>query len=674
MYILAALDVYRVKSPGMAVIASHHHHGHEEAHADHHRAMMEDYKRRFLVSLALTVPILLLSPEVKSLLGLEYSLPGEEYVLWALSTAVYAYGGKPFLAGMVDELRKRLPGMKTLVSVAITAAYLYSSSVVFLIPGRFFFWELATLIDVMLLGHWIEMRSVLGASRALEMLVEALPRTARLVRDGEVVEVHVSELKPGDRVLVRPGDKVPVDGVVVEGSTSVDESLITGESRPVYKAPGSTVIAGTINLDGSVIVEVRSAGKDTYLSQVIELVKSIQASKSRAQDLANRAAKWLTLVALAGGGATFAFWRLVMGFDTVFALERMITVMVIACPHALGLSTPLVIARSTAISASKGILIRNRIAFENARLIDTVVFDKTGTLTKGRLSVSRVVAMEGSPEEVLSLAAALEERSEHPIARAIVAYARERGVSIPRAEEFKAIPGVGVEGVVDGSRVRLVSLTRALEEGLIPRDSPLAGEPATVVVLVVDSRPIGAILLSDSVRPESREAVETLKSMGIRSVMLTGDNRAVAESVARQLGIDEVIAEVLPHEKADAVRRLKSGGRRVAMVGDGVNDAPALMEADVGIAIGAGTDIAVESADIVLVKNDPRDVATLIELSRRTYSKMKQNLAWATGYNVAAIPAAAGALYWAGFLLPPAAAALLMSLSTVIVAINASRV
>ena len=643
--------------------------------AEHHKAMIRDYWRRFIVSTVLTIPILLLSPEVKGLLGLTFAIPGERYVLWLLASIVYFYGGKPFLTGMVEEARKRLPGMKTLVGVAITVAYIYSTSVVFLIPGRYFFWELATLIDVMLLGHWLEMRSLLGASRALEKLVEALPSKAHLVRDGEIREVHVSELRPGDLVLVKPGEKIPVDGVIVDGSTSVDESLVTGESRPVYKKAGDSVIAGTINLEGSIVVKVASVGKDTYLAQVIELVRKIQASRSRAQDLANRAAKWLTFVALGGGAFTFTLWRFLLGYDTVFALERMVTVMVIACPHALGLATPLVIARSTAISASKGILIRDRVAFENSRNIEAVIFDKTGTLTKGELSVSKVVSLDPgySEEKILSLAASLEERSEHPIARAIVGYARSRGVEWSKAQEFKAVPGVGVKGVVDGVNVELVSLIHARERGLVGDELELAGEAATVVVVAVDSRAVGAILLADTVRPESKEAIDMLKSMGIRTIMLTGDNRRIAEAIARELGIDEVIAEVLPHEKAENVRKVKEKGYVTAMVGDGVNDAPALMEADVGIAIGAGTDIAVESADIVLVKNDPRDVVTLIKLSRRTYTKIKQNLLWATGYNVFALPAAAGALYPIGILLPPAAGALLMSLSTVIVAVNASR-
>lgn len=664
-----------------------HHHGHGEmhgrrdghAHAAHehhdHAAMVAEYKRRFIVSAVLTIPILLLSPEVKGLLGLAFELPFEKYILWGLSTVVYFYGGLPFLRGIVSEIRRRTPGMMTLISVAISAAYFYSSAVVFLIPGKYFFWELATLIDVMLLGHWIEMKSVLGASRALEKLVEALPKTANLLRDGEVVEVPVSQVRPGDRVLVRPGEKIPVDGVVVEGETSVDESMITGESRPVYKGEGSKVIAGTINLEGSIVVKAEGVGEETYLAQVVELVRKIQESKSRAQDLANRAAKWLTLVALGGGALTFGVWRFALGFETVFALERMITVMVIACPHALGLATPLVIARSTAEAATKGILIRNRIAFENARSLTAVVFDKTGTLTKGELSVKRVEVLDSGLDErrLLSIAASLEERSEHPIARAIVEFAKARGWERMKVEEFRALPGVGVEGRVDGAQVRLISMARALEEGVIPRDHPLAREPATIVVVMVDSRPVGALLLTDTVKPESREAVERLKSMGVKPIMLTGDNRAIAEAIARELGIEEVYAEVLPHEKAMVVRRVKEQGNVTAMVGDGVNDAPALMEADVGIAIGSGTDIAVESADVVLVKSDPRDVVETITLSRKTYRKIVENLVWATGYNVFAIPAAAGMLYPLGFLLPPAAGALLMSMSTVIVAINASR-
>jgi Cu2+-exporting ATPase len=637
--------------------------------------MTEEYKRRFLVSLALTAPILALSPEIQNILGYTLDFPGRMVVLWLLSTVIYVYGGKPFLLGLAGEVRRKEPGMMTLVGVAVSVAYFYSSAVAFLIPGRTFFWELATLIDVMLLGHWVEMKSILGASRALEKLIEALPTTAHLLRDGEYVDVHVSELKPGDVVLVKPGEKIPVDGVIVEGMTSVDESMVTGESKPVYKRPGDKVIAGTINLDGSIKVKATGVGKDTYLSQVVELVQQIQRSKSRAQDLANRAAKWLTIIALGAGAATFATW-IILGFDAVFALERAVTVMVIACPHALGLAVPLVVARSSAISASNGILIRNRIAFEKAKDINAVVFDKTGTLTKGELGVDKVVTLdeEYSEDYIVYIAASLEQSSEHPIAKGIVDYAVKRGIKLASVEEFRAIPGVGVEGVVDGVRAMVMSSSYMAEKDprAMERVRDILEQGRTVVFVLVNEKVIGAVALSDVVREESREAVMRLKRMGVKVFMLTGDNRHVAKHVAEELGIDDFYAEVLPHEKAAVIRKVKERGYVTAMVGDGVNDAPALMEADVGIAIGAGTDIAIESADVVLVKNDPRDVPKLIELSRRTYSKMRQNLLWATVYNAFAIPAAAGVFYSFGFLLPPALGALFMSMSTIVVAVNAS--
>lgn len=642
---------------------------------EHHKMMIKDYKRRLAVSSILTMPVLLLSSEIQDAVGFAIVLPGQLLVLWILSSIIYFYGGKPFLFGLVREIKNRLPGMMTLIGVAITVSYLYSSAVVFFIPGRIFFWELATLIDVMLFGHWIEMKSVLGASRALEKLAKALPTTAHIVKNDDYVDVHVSMIKPGDKVLVKPGEKIPVDGVIVDGTTSVDESLVTGESRPVYKKPGDKVIAGTINLDGSIIVKASSVGKDTYLAQVIELVKKIQLSKSRAQDLANKAAKWLTIIALTAGSITFVVWAII-GYDLVFALERAVTVMVITCPHALGLAIPLVIARSTALAASNGILVRNRIAFEHSRNIEAVIFDKTGTLTKGELGVDEVVVLDNNytKNKVISLAASLEQYSEHPIAKGIIDYAKKNNVFIEKADEFKALPGVGIEGVVKGLHVKIVSIGYLKENG-IPIDEKvekLIKEGKTVVFVFAKEKPIGAIALSDIIREESKEAIIKLKKMGIKTIMLTGDNKAVASSVAEVLGIDEFYAEVLPHEKAEVVKKVKEKGYITAMVGDGINDAPALMMADVGIAIGAGTDIAIESADIILVKNDPRDVVKVLELSRKTYRKIKQNLLWATGYNAFAIPAAAGIFYNLGLLLPPAIGALFMSISTVIVAINAN--
>jgi Cu2+-exporting ATPase len=639
--------------------------------------MVADFRRRFWVSLALTVPILLLAPLIQGWLGLAEVLafPGDRWVQWILATAVFVYGGWPFLTGLVNEVRSRRPGMMTLIGLAITVAYVYSSAVAFGLDGKTFFWELATLIDVMLLGHWIEMRSVMGASRALEELVRLMPTDAhRVEADGSVADVPVAALEPGDRVLVLPGEKFPVDGVVREGTSSVNEALLTGESAPVEKSGGAEVIGASVNGEAALTIEVLKTGADTYLSQVVAMVREAQESRSRTQDLANRAALWLTIIALTAGTLTFVAW-LVAGQPLVFAVERMVTVMVITCPHALGLAVPLVVAVSTSISAREGLLIRDRSAFERARQLDAVVFDKTGTLTEGRFGVTDLVVFGDRSElDVLRLAASVESHSEHPIAAGVVRAADDRDIDVPKPVGARAVPGRGAEGTVDGLEVAVVSPAYLREASLTmddPRVDALAAQGKTVVFVVVDGRVEAALALADVVRPESREAVQALHDMGIRVLMLTGDARAVAESVSGEVGLDRVFAEVLPHEKADTIRSIRSEGLRVAMTGDGVNDAPALVEADVGIAIGAGTDVAIESADIVLVRSDPRDVPSLIELARATYRKMIQNLWWATGYNVVAIPLAAGLLYGRGFVLSPAAGAALMSLSTVIVAINA---
>ncbi|MCM2465821.1 copper-translocating P-type ATPase [Methanoculleus oceani] len=639
-----------------------------------HRHALEDFRRRFIVSTILTVPILLLSPPVQALLGIVIVFPGSDYLLLVLATAVYLYGGWPFLTGIVREIRDRMPGMMTLIAVAITVAYVYSSAVVLgIVGGEGFFWELATLIDIMLLGHWVEMRSVLGASRALEELVRIMPSEAHRVRDAGTEDVPVDRLAPGDRVLVRPGEKVPVDGVVVEGATSVNEAMLTGESKPVEKRPGDGVIGGAINGEGSIVVEVRKTGAETYLAQVIDLVHRAQESRSRTQDLADRAAFLLVAIALSVGAVTFAVWFAV-GESTGFAVERAATVMVIACPHALGLAVPLVVAVSTALAARSGFLIRDRSAFERAKDLTAVVFDKTGTLTTGRFGVTDVLAFGGAAEDdVVRATASVEAHSEHPIARGVVRSAEERGISLLPLENFRAIPGVGVEGKAGGRTVRVVGPGYLAEQGIAAGDErvgTLQRQGKTVVFLLEDDRLTGAIALADIIRPESREGVGRLKAMGIRCMMLTGDNRDVAAWVAGELGLDEFFAGVLPHEKAAKIREVQRR-YRVAMVGDGINDAPALVQADVGIAIGAGTDVAVESADIVLVKSDPRDAAAVIDLARKTYRKMFQNLLWATGYNAVAIPLAAGVLIGAGIVLTPAVGAVLMSASTVIVAINA---
>ena len=672
----------------------HPHHDHPAHHhpppggssgGDHsaHAHMVDDFRRRFWVSLALTLPVLATSEMVRHLLGLRGRLvfPGEGYVGFAFASAVYLYGGWPFLTGFVDELRARLPGMMTLVALAVTVAYAYSALVVLGLPGNVFFWETATLIDIMLLGHWIEMRSVLGASQALEQLVRLLPAEAHRFRaDGSVEDVPLDALQPGDRVLVKPGEKIPTDGRIVAGRTSVNQAMLTGESQPAEKGEGDEVIGGAVNGEGAITVAVRRTGAETYLSQVIELVRKAQETRSRTQDLANRAALWLTLIAVGGGTVTLVAW-LGAGREFSFALERMVTVMVITCPHALGLAVPLVVAVSTALSARSGLLIRDRSAFERARALDAVVFDKTGTLTEGRLGVTDIVPLAGRSErEVLRLAAAIESRSEHPVAAGIVHAATERAVPFPPPEHFVAIPGRGAQGSVDGAEVKVVSPGYMRDEGLGvggqgegegERVQRLADQGKTVVYVLADQQIIGAIALADIIRPESREAIRRLKAMGIQSIMLTGDAAAVARWVAAELGLDDYFAEVLPHQKAAKIEAVKRRGLTVAMVGDGVNDAPALVAADVGIAIGAGTDVAIESADIVLVRSDPRDVAAIVQLARATYRKMVQNLWWATGYNAVAIPLAAGVLANAGVLLSPAVGAVLMSVSTVIVALNA---
>ncbi|MGV8174757.1 MAG: heavy metal translocating P-type ATPase [Methanothrix sp.] len=652
------------------------HHEMPATHQDHkgHKDMLNDFKRRLIVSIILTLPVLILSHHVQQFFGFSLQFPGSESLLFLLASAVYLYGGYPFFVGFRDELNRRQPGMMTLVAVAISIAYLYSSATVLGLPGMDFFWELVTLIDIMLLGHWIEMRSTIGASRALEELARILPSYAHLIKDGEIQDVNVSDLKPEDSVLVKPGEKIPIDGQVLEGATDVNEAMLTGESRPVIKKIGDEVMGGSINGSGSVTVVVKKTGRDTYLSQVIELVKHAQKSRSRTQDLANRAAFVLTVVALSVGSLTLAAW-LILGKDFAFAVERAVTVMVTACPHALGLAIPLVVAVSTSLAAKSGLLVRDRQAFENAKDIKAVVFDKTGTLTEGRFGVTDILPLEEKDaDRILALASSLEGRAEHPIAGALIESAKERGLPAYSVEHFHLIPGEGIEGRIEEVHLKIVSPNYLRQHG-IAQDERLKGlmqQGKTVVVLLEDDRPQGALALADIVRKESREAVQALQSMGIRCMMLTGDNRYAAMAVSKELGLDEFFAEVLPGEKAETVKKIQEKFP-VAMVGDGVNDAPALAQADVGMAIGAGTQVAIQTADIVLVRNNPGDVVNIIELSRKTYSKMLQNLFWATGYNVIAIPLAAGVLYSYGILLSPAAGALLMSLSTVIVAINARQ-
>jgi Cu2+-exporting ATPase len=639
--------------------------------------MVADFRRRFWVSLAISAPVLALSPMIQGFLGLRTTLSftGDSYVLFALSAAVFFYGGWPFLKGLFHELTSRRPGMMTLISVAISVAFFYSAAVVFGLKGKVFFWELATLIDIMLLGHWIEMRSVMGASGALEALVRLLPSTAhRVGADDQTEEVPVTALKPGDHVLVKPGEKTPIDGVIIKGTSSFNEAMLTGESRPVEKGEGQEAVGGAINGEGAVVLEVRKTGDQTYLSQVIDMVRHAQETRSRTQDLANRAALWLTYLALSAGGATMTVW-LMLGRSFDFALERMVTVMVITCPHALGLAVPLVVAVSTRLTAQNGLLIRDRAAFERARNLTAVLFDKTGTLTEGRFGVAGVVPFSGLGEdEVLAWAASLEGQSEHPIAQGVIRGAKERGLKLKPVEQFKALTGQGAQAVVEGREVRVVSPGYLREQKLPLREdlvSKFSEAGDTVIYVLLDGQPVGAIALADVIRKESFETVSRLKAMGIKCMMITGDAAPVATSVADKLGLDDYFAEVLPRQKVEKVREVKARGLTVAMVGDGVNDAPALVESDLGIAIGAGTDVAIESADVVLVRSDPRDVFAILALSRATYNKMIQNLLWATGYNAFAIPLAAGVAYSWGIVLSPAAGAALMSVSTVIVAINA---
>jgi len=650
------------------------HSGHHDHH-DHHARMAADFRKRFWISLVLTLPILVLSPLLQKLVGLRetISFSGDLYVLFGFSSAVFWYGGWPFLKGLYTELRSRQPGMMTLVAVAITTAYGYSSAVVFGLTGKVFFWELATLVDVMLLGHWIEMKSVMGASKALEELAKLMPSNAhKVTADGSVTDVPLSELAVDDKVLIKPGEKIPADGVIVDGESSVNEAMLTGESTPVTKKTGGKVIGGAINGEGSLTIEVKGTGKDSFLSQVIDLVKQAQESKSKTQDLADTAAMWLTLIALSGGAITFFIWLGFMGKDLSFAIERAVTVMVITCPHALGLAVPLVIAVSTALAASNGLLIRNRPAFERARNVQAIIFDKTGTLTEGRFGVTDtlLLAQDINEDTLCQYAASVEANSEHPIARAIAAAAENK---LP-VEDFRGIAGKGAEGRVEGKEIKVVSPGFLSEQNIDVDDKrveELKAQGKTVVFVLFDGQLKGAIALADIIRPESKQAIAALKAMNIKCMMLTGDNKQVAQWVSDQVGLDEYFAEVLPQDKAAKVKEVQSRGELVAMTGDGVNDAPALAQADLGIAIGAGSDVAVETADIVLVRSNPLDVVALLKLSKATYGKMIQNLVWATGYNAFAIPLAAGALYTWGVLLSPALGAALMAASTVIVAINA---
>ena len=658
------------------------------ANADHanadgkkvnHTGMIADFKKRFYVVLILTLPIMLLSEMIQHWLNIQISFPGSNYVLLGLSSIVFFYGGWPFLKGLVNEARAKNPGMMFLIGFAITVAYIYSVAIVFGLEGMDFFWELATLILIMLLGHWIEMKSVAGASRELELLVQLMPDDAHLLDGERETDVKTATLKENDIILIKPGEKVAADGIISDGETYLNESMLTGESKPVQKKKGDKVIAGSINGNGAIKITVAHGAKDSYLSQVIKLVQDAQNSKSNTQLLADKAAKWLTIIALLAGIGTFLYWY-ITGQSLAFAMERMVTVIVICCPHALGLAVPLIVAKSTALSAKNGLLIKNRTAFENARKITTIVFDKTGTLTVGKFEVSKVVPLafgEGdevtlTENEILRLASALEQKSEHPIATGILQKVKDLKITIPATENFNAITGKGVEATVEGKKILVVSPGYLKDKNMSIPDGFTANDTETVVFVLINNELAGYIALSDEIRPESAEAIETLKHNNIKSILLTGDNSKVAASVSKTLGMDSFFAEVLPHQKLEKIKELQSKGEFVAMTGDGVNDAPALAQADIGIAVGSGSDIAAETAGIVLVNSNPTDIVNLILFGKATYKKMIQNLIWATGYNVVALPLAAGVLYNQGVLLSPAAGAVLMTISTVVVAINAS--
>lgn len=655
----------------------HQQHSHDHPHSGHgghHEHMIKDFKRRFWVSLILAIPISYLSEMIQMLFGYEVDFTGDTLLLFLLSTIVFFYGGKPFLQGAWDELKTRTPGMMMLISLAIVTSYVYSTLTAFFIEGSDFFFELATLIVIMLLGHWIEMKSIMGASKALEELIKLMPKEAHKIdTTGNIVEVSVEDLLPGDQILVKSGEKIPLDGEIFEGESNVDESMLTGESVPVEKGPGMEAIGGAVNGEGVLKIKVSKTGKDTYLSQVIQLVSDAEQTKSKAQGFADIAAKWLFYVAVVVGVITLAYWMTTGDFE--FALERMVTVLIIACPHALGLAGPLVTSRSTSIAAKKGLLIRNRIPFESAWKVDRVVFDKTGTLTEGNFGVTDVHPNKGAnEEELLKLAYSVETQSDHPIAKGIVKEGKERGLELYEVKDYQNLTGKGLVAQVNGAEIAVVS-PGTMRANHISFDeetyNKLAAQGKTVVFVLKDNELQGMIALADIIRESSYHVIKALNERGIETVMMTGDNSRVANYVGEKLGLSKVIAEVLPHEKSNNVKQLKQGGKKVAMIGDGINDAPALAEADLGIAIGAGTDVAIETADVVLVNSNPVDILNIIKLSKASSRKMVQNLGWAAGYNIIAIPLAAGVLYNIGIVITPAIGAVVMSLSTIICAINA---
>lgn len=653
----------------------HDHSNHDHGGHDHHAHMVTDFRNKFFIILIFTIPIVLLSPMIQSFIGVDWQFTGDIYIVAALSTFVYFYGGWPFIKGAYDELKNKEPAMMTLIAMAISVAYFYSMAVVFGFNGEEIFWELATLVLIMLLGHWIEMRSISNASKALESLASLMPDTAnRISENGETEEVQIDDIKAGDLLLVKPGEKMPLDGKIVKGKSQVDESMLTGESVPVTKSVDDEVIGGSINREGSLTIEVEKLMNESYLTQVIDMVKESQRTKSKTQDVTNKAAKWLFYIAVAAGIITFIVW-ISIGATVDASIMRLVTVLVIACPHALGLAAPLVISVSTSLAAKHGLLIRKRPQFENARKIDAVIFDKTGTLTEGKFGVTDIQTFNNMDENaLLSYAATVENDSEHPIATGIINEAKSKELELLEMTEFNSITGVGIEGVIDGKQIKVVSPGYVRKQEINFDDKNFnkwSKQGKTVVFLLVDEVLAGAIALADKIKESSKQTIEQLHKRNIKAIMLTGDNQKVANYVAEQIGIDEVYAEVMPDEKADKVTEIQDRGLIVAMTGDGINDAPALTKADVGIAVGAGTDIAMDSADIVLVDSNPKDILAIFSLSKRTYNKLVQNLIWATGYNVVALPLAAGVLAPWGILLSPAVGAILMSLSTIIVAINA---
>lgn len=645
-------------------------HTHDK-HAGHHT---ENFMKRFWICVVITIPVLLLSHMVQQWLGFEFKFPGDKYVLLALGSMIYFYGGWPFLVGMIREIRDKAIGMMTLVALAISVAFIYSVAVIVGLPGMDFFWELATLIDIMLLGHWLEMRSQMAASRALESLVALLPSKVHVERDGGVVDIDLKELKNQDVAIIKPGEKIPADGLVLEGASNVNESMLTGESVPVKKEMSMKVIGGSVNGDGVLKIKITGVGPDSYLNKIITMVQSAQNAKSNTQNLADKVAKWLTIVSITVGVATFVYWYSEEG-NLSFALERMVTVMVTACPHALGVAIPLVVAISTTLAAVNGLLIRNRTAFESARNLTTIIFDKTGTLTKGSHEVQKIITLsnEYSVDEILLYTAAIQQNSEHHIAHGILRKHKEKKLDLWKSDNFEYIQGVGVTGTVNGKKIVAAgpNYFKQIGKPLPPIPAEVDQEMETINFVLINNEPAGIITLADSIRESSAEAIALLKGMHIKSFLLTGDNEKIASSVAKSLEMDGYMANVLPHEKQHKVKEFQDKGEVVAMTGDGVNDAPALAQADVGIAVGSGTDVAAETADIILVNSDPKDVVNVIAFGRATYRKMIENLVWAAGYNVIAIPLAAGVLYSRGFVLSPAMGAVLMSLSTIIVAINA---